>query len=176
MDPQEVFDKFLRHKDIDAAFNYVAEKLAWDPESIHLRGMTAFSFRLREQYAMARFLAEEVLKEEPGEEWALATVFSTTNNLDVAFAQFSFFKEKEFRLSPVWIARFKCLGQPDEARKMIYCLSRYGSPRQKAQLSEDWLVNKVSEKPDDKQLELGLVPSEEQVKGLGQKRGRRKGD
>lgn len=176
MEPQSVFDKFLRQKDIDGAFNYVADKLAWDPESVHLRGMTAFSFRLREQYAMARFLAEEVLKEEPGEEWALATVFSTTNNLDAAFAQFSFFKEKDFRLSPVWIARFKCLGQPDEARKMIYCLSRYGSPRQKAQLSEDWLVNKVSEKSDDKQLELELVPKDEPAKGLGQKRGRRKGD
>ena len=67
MEPQAVFDKFLRQKDIDGAFNYVADKLAWDPESVHLRGMTAFSFRLREQYAMARFLAEEVLKDEPGE-------------------------------------------------------------------------------------------------------------
>jgi hypothetical protein len=59
---------------------------------------------------------------------------------------------------------------------MIYCLSRYGSPHQKAQLSEDWLVNHVTVKSDDKQLELELVSKDEPSKGLGQKRGRRKGD
>lgn len=163
MDPRAVFDKFLLQEDMEGAFNWVTEKLAWDPESIHLRGMTAFAFRLNNQYWVARVMAEEVLKEDPCEEWALATVFSTTNNLDLLFTQFSFFNEGSFRLSHDWIGRFHCLKQEDEARKLIYCLSRYGSPLQKVELSEDWLVSKGIQEYGEKQLELVLESKDDEL-------------
>ena len=154
MDPQMVFDKYLMRDDMDGAFNWVTEKLAWNPDSFPLRGMTAFAFRLNKQYAMAHVMAEEVLKEDPGNEWALATVFSTTNRLDPLFNQFSFFDDKGFRLGHDWIGRFHCLGEADEARKVIYCISRFGSPQQKALLSEDWLVDGPPVEFGNNQLEM----------------------
>jgi len=161
MNPQAVFDKFLLKDDMEGAFNWVTEKLAWDPESIHLRGMTAFAFRLNDQFRMARMMAEDVLKEDPKEEWALATVFSTIDNMEAAFEQFSFFDENGFCLSHDWIGRFYCLGKKDEARKVIYCLSRFGSPKQKALLSEEWLVEGPPVEFGENQLEMEFekIPS-----------------
>ena len=137
-------------------FRSVMEKLAWDPDSSLLLGMGALAFFLLGDNCTARTMAQEVLKEEPENEWALATLLAIHYRIDNVLAEYDFFGPEGFRLDHLWIARFTRLGKTDEARKVVYCLSRFGSPLQKVKLSEDWLVSKEIEEYDEKQLELVL--------------------
>jgi hypothetical protein len=161
MDPRDVFDDFLKKGDKGGAFDWVMEKLAWDPDSTVLLGISAFAFFLHNQSDMAYRIAEDVLKEDPENEWALATIFACTYRLESKLDLLGFHAETGFRLDHQWIRRFACADKKEESRKVVYCLSRYGSPDQRAQLSENWLVGKVPAPMLTGQLELdlGVIPS-----------------
>jgi hypothetical protein len=156
MNPQRIFDGYLLKKDTEGAFEWVMEKLAWDPESSDLLGMGSFAFYLLDDNRMAGSLAMDALRKDPDNEWALATIFATTYRLDDVLSRFHFHTDEGFCLGPTWLWRFTALGHPEEARQLAYCLSRYGSPRQKVLLSEDWLVRKQNPAVPTAQLELDL--------------------
>jgi hypothetical protein len=156
MDPQKIFDSFLLKKDKEGAFEWVMEKLAWDPESSDLLGMGAFAFFLLNDSQMASCLALDALRKDPDNLWALAAVFGTTYRLEEVLSRFHFHTDKGFALGYTWIARFYVFGKHEELRQLVYCLSRYGSPLQKAKLSEDWLVNDRVPTAFKEQLELDL--------------------
>lgn len=156
MDPQKVFEGYLKKGNKEGAFEWAMERLAWDPESLLIRGMAAFAFYLYDENCTARDMAVEVLQKDPDNEWALAALFAASWHFETVLSQYGFHTEDGFRLGHDWIERFTCLGQDDEARKVTYCLARYGSPLQKAILSEDWLVEEAKTSVSTAQLEFDL--------------------
>jgi len=154
MDYEAIFDGYLKKGDKERAFYWVMEKVSWNPDSVRLRGMSAFAMRIFDQRWLARSLAEELLAEEPNEEWALATLFSSVWRLEDSLIKYRFAGEWGFSLGHEWIDRFKWVKQEEDVRNVIFCLARYGSPNQKAVLSEKWLAGGNERYGDEEQMEL----------------------
>jgi hypothetical protein len=139
MDLTESFDKLLQKGDKDEIFAWAMDRLAWRWENTEAQGIAAFAFYVAGNHWMAREVAEEVLREDPTQEWALAVVFAGATLKEVQKRK-EFVGEDGFHLGMEWIARFSAFDDEAESKKVLYCMARYGSGEQRAQLSEDWLA------------------------------------
>lgn len=144
----ETFDKVLLRGDKNEIFAWAIDRLAWHAESPEANGIASFAFYVAGNRWIAREIAEETLREDPVQEWALAVVLGDASLKNVE-KRGELFVDGGFCLGPEWIARFFALGCEMESRKVAYCLARFGSPAQRAELSENWLPDTCGNKSPD---------------------------
>jgi len=163
----EKFDKYLKEKNYRGAFPWLMDKINWNPDVIYLRGMCSYLMYVNGYIDLGTEIARNVLRVDPGNEWALAVRLRSTS---LEFIENSYLKAddgKPFKLGLDWLIRFGWAEDEECKSKLVYCLANYGNIEQKRWLSENWLTSASNAPENEQPFEMNrqlTLPLDEAVK------------